>query len=129
MRLRPPLHALALAAALPACGGGKPPIIDNLNMPSTVTLNATDNQFDVTGTISFHDDDDKVTTMRIIVPSAGDARFEFPVTPAPVQMVTDGPIRVSFVGSTPKGPIEYDVSLIDESSAVSDVKRETVTLQ
>jgi hypothetical protein len=107
------------------CGSGAAPIIDRLDMPQTAQVGA-DGYYDLDGQITFHDDDDAVRTLRIGVPLTGSS-FDFNV-PQPLARGTV-PLELRFDPRTPKGPLEYDVSLVDGAGHGSAVHSETVTLQ
>jgi hypothetical protein len=110
---------------LVGCGSGSVPVIDDLNMPATAQLGA-DGYYDLDGTIRFHDDDDVVRVLRIAVPLTHSS-FDFTV-PQPLERGTV-PLQLRFDPRTPKGPIEYDVSLVDGAGRSSAIRTQTVTLQ
>jgi hypothetical protein len=93
-------------------------------MPQTATV-GSDGFYTLTGSISFHDDGDAVTKLKIVVPSAGNATFEYDVPSGQ----TTYALIVKVSSAAPKGPIEYDVSLVDAGGAESAPSKQTVTLQ
>jgi hypothetical protein len=120
---------LLIPFALVACSSsstksGSPPVIDSITMPGTAMV-GSDGYYTLAGSITFHDADDAVTKLKIVVPSAGNATFEYDVPGGQ----TSYALIVKVSGAAPKGPIEYDVSLIDAGGAESAASKQTVTLQ
>src|SRR5205823_13965086 len=90
-----------------------------------VTVGA-DNTFLVTLTISYHDDDDQVTVLRLGIPTLAQS-FDQPIMNAPLAGQLQATLH--FPASTPKGAQEIDVTLIDASGLASVVAKQMVTLQ
>jgi hypothetical protein len=101
------------------------PVIDDLQMPSTATV-GSDGYFDVNGTISFHDDSGVVNKIRIYIPAVLQT-YEF-AAEAGASRATVA-LQVKFAAATPKGAIEYDVSLLDATGVPSEARKQTVILQ
>jgi hypothetical protein len=107
------------------CGSGAAPVIDALNMPATAQVGA-DGYYDLNGQLSFHDDGGLVSVLRIGVPLSRRS-YDFAV-PQPLAKGTV-PLEVRFDALTPKGPLEYEVSVIDGGGRSSAVRVETVMLE
>jgi hypothetical protein len=125
--------ARLLALAIPVAGcsststsSPKPPVIDNLQLPASVTGSA--NVYTIQGTISFHDDDDQVTTLHVKIPNTNIDNKDA-VTPASTG--TNVALKLVLTTASPVSPgtvIEIDISLIDQAGAESAVLQEHVTL-
>jgi hypothetical protein len=120
---------IALCFAFFALGCNKlppqPPEFRGVQVPSTATL-AADGFYHVTGVIGFHDLDDAVATLSIRVPFVG--RTYDLATPT-----NDGlgsmTIELKLASTSPKGPVEIDLTLIDDSGLASAPLTEMVTLE
>ncbi len=132
MRVPAMLAALALAP-LAGCGSS-PVVIDSLVMPATATVDMTDNQYHLQGTISFHDTTKGavIKIVRLFLPMLSQTPIEKPI-PGDPSMATNTPFVLLFdpmlKTMVPNGQVDYGVSLVDAQGAASDVKSETVTLQ
>lgn len=121
-------QALALAAlSLAACTveHGKVPVIDELILPESVTLDA-DGTYHVNGTISFHDDDDTVSRVRVQIASLG-AKADYPATGG--KSAVKAPLTLKVVGSAPKGELQLTVWILDIEGNISDPKTPKITLK
>ncbi len=117
---------LIVMVALAGCGGvGAAPVIDDLQMPAAATVSA-DGYFDVDGTISFHDDGGVVSKIRIFIPAVQQT-YEF-AADAGLSRATVA-LQVKFAPITPKGIVEYDVSLVDAGGMSSEARKQMVTLK
>lgn len=118
--------ALTSALWLAGCGAaGSGPVIDDVQMPVTAVV-GSDGFFTLDGVISFHDDGGLVDKIRIFIPLVAQT-YEFSST-AGLQRGT-APLEVKFSGVTPRGPIAYDVSLVDAAGGVSEPRHLTVELR
>lgn len=104
---------------------GKVPVIDELSLPESVTLDA-DGTYHVNGTISFHDDDDTVSRVRVKIASIG-AAGDYPATGG--KTATKAPLALKIVGTAPKGALQLTVWILDVEGNISDPKNPTVTLK
>jgi hypothetical protein len=123
MRLSVVLGSLLLAA----CTGvpQTPPVIDDLQMPQSATL-AASGFYELSGLASFHDEDDFLAKIRIHVPLVSTTyEYDAPkdLRRGTLQLV------IKFSSASPKGPMEYRVSLVDTSGLESDPITRTVNLQ
>jgi hypothetical protein len=107
------------------CGSGVAPVIDALNMPATAQVGA-DGYYDLNGQLSFHDDGGLVSVLRIAVPLTRGS-YDFAV-PQPLAKGTVA-VEVRLDALTPKGPLEYEVSILDGGGHSSAVRVESVTLE
>jgi hypothetical protein len=107
------------------CAGAGGPVIDDLQMPVTASQ-ADDGLFHVKGLVSFHDSLGVVNKIRIAIPAVS-MTYEFSASGG-LQRGTL-PLEVDFSSLTPKGPIDYDVSLVDAGGIAGDAHRLTVTLE
>ncbi len=117
----------ALAVLLSACSveSMKIPVVDELILPESVTLDA-DGTYHIDAVISFHDDDDAVAGVRVQVPALG-ARNDY--TSLSGKRVEKGVLPLKIIGTTPKGPLEIIVMAVDVEANVSDPKSAKVTLK
>jgi hypothetical protein len=130
------IHALPTAALL-AVGGGlsgcsssssssDAPVIDGLQVPSTFTVSGM--LYEVTGTISYHDNGAAVTMLHTKIPLYSlDAKSNV----MGMQQATNSPIVLGFqapnmVASGTK--VEIDVSVIDANGAESNVVVEHIAV-
>jgi len=116
------MRLLPLMILLAGCGGG--PVIDDLQMPQAATIGA-DGYYSVEGLLSFHDDEALVNKIRIYVALANQT-YEFDA--AGLQRGTL-PLVVKFSSLSPKGPMSYDVSLVNASGTASTPRAASVFLQ
>lgn len=113
-------------SALGCAAQKAPPVIESVDLPSTVTADPASGDYPVTLKLAYHDDDDAVTKLRVALPSIG-MNYEDPLTPPVVAGAVQLTLR--FPPRTPKGAQEIDVSLVDNSELESPQTKETVTLQ
>jgi hypothetical protein len=127
--------ALVASLALASCSGSssssaasapKPPVIDTAE-PSQATITLAPPKIvtftvDVTG----HDDDDNVVTLKT----------HFPIQPSADQTEAipnpSGKIAVRLLlgfATAPKGPLEYELTLVDASGLSSDPVKKTITVE
>lgn len=122
--MRLPIALLALF-----CGctieQGKVPVIDAFGLPASVSLDA-DGSYHVDATISYHDDDDAVSRIRVHVASLN-ATAEYSAPGG--QKATDAPFTFKVVGTAPKGALAVEVIVLDVEGNASDVKSGSVTLK
>lgn len=126
MRALPVLFA-ALLAPSTACSiqQGKVPVIDALALPASVTLDA-DGSYHIDATISYHDDDDEVSRIRVSAPSIGaTAQLAAPGG----KTATDAPFTFKIVGTAPKGALGIKILILDVEGNASDEKTASVTLK
>src|SRR5689334_17225624 len=118
-----PLTLIVLLAAA-ACGGSGP-VIDDLQMPETAH-SAADGYYSVEGLLSFHDDSGIVNKIRIFIPAVGQT-YEFDAAGS----LSHGtlPLVVKFSTQSPRGSMEYDVSLVDAGGQASTPRPAFVNLQ
>jgi hypothetical protein len=121
------LAAVAVVLGLAGCAANapRPPVIDDVQMPATATIGASGN-YEVQGLLSFHDDDNAVVKLRIFVPLVSQT-FEYNASTA-LDRGTMA-LAVQFAPQTPKGPVDYEVSLVDSSGLESASRKLSVTLQ
>lgn len=122
MRLAP-IVLLGLAAC--TVEHGKIPVVDEVTVPASATLDA-DGTYHVDATVTFHDDDDNVRKIRVTIESLKTGN-DYPITS--VRSATNLLIPVRIVGSAPKGETELRVQAIDLEGNVSDPKSVKVTLR
>ncbi len=125
------IHTLAVLAglALTGCGAPAGPVIDDLEMPDSAHL-GTDGFYRVEGLLSFHDDAGAVNKIRILVPAPNSANvqtYEFDASPG----LSHGtlPLVVKFSSLSPRGPLSYEVSLVDLAGSSSTPRPASVVLQ
>jgi hypothetical protein len=116
------LLALVLCAG---CGSATGPVIDDLQMPGTAQVGA-DGFYSVEGLISFHDDVGAVNKIRIRVPQVGQT-YDFDASGG-LQRGTL-PLVVKFSSVSPRGQMQYEVSLVDTAGSSSAAHPTFVTLQ
>ena len=125
-------YALALACtSLFACSSStasapanKAPVIDVVDMPATAM--GMGGNYVITGTITFHDDDDTVNQLRL---EADGAQSAPPSTfPQPV-MMGKAPLVLTFSGVTPGLVLNYRISVIESRGLESAKTMRSVTLQ
>ncbi|HZS41399.1 MAG TPA: hypothetical protein VFF06_31435 [Polyangia bacterium] len=77
----------------------------------------------VNGSLTFHDVDDVVQTLRVTIPLVS-MQYEYPVG------LSSGTINltVKFSSATPKGPQQYLITLVDAGGETA-VATKTVTLE
>lgn len=123
------LWNLAWLFLLSACSGhsGGTPVIDQFEMPATATMGA-DGNYHLAGNILAHETDGQgsVQIVHVRVPSLPLDQRPFYGPPS-----SDRPTNLAFdlSGSTPKGTIAYEVSVIDSNGAESAVLKTSVVLQ
>ncbi len=117
------LAILCLAAGCTA-STPKPPVLDDLQMPQSATVGAS-GFYEVSGLLSFHDDDDYVAKIRIRVPLVA-TTYEYDAPP--FQFKGTFALTIKFASTSPKGPVEYDVSLVDTAGLESVPVKRTVNL-
>jgi hypothetical protein len=124
------MRQLLLIALLAAgCGNATGPVIDDLQMPATSQVGA-DGFYSVEGLISFHDDASasggSVNKIRIHVASVGQT-YDFDAQGGLNRGTL--PLVVKFSSASPKGYMQYDVSLVDAAGSSSAARNATVQLQ
>jgi len=119
------VFAGVLAGGLAGCASTASPVIDDLQMPGTAQVGA-DGYYSVEGLISFHDDVGAVSKIRIRVPLVGQT-YEFDAAGGLARGTL--PLVVKFSSASPKGIMEYDVSLVDVMGTASPPHSTFVTLQ
>jgi len=120
------MRQLLLTALLAAgCGNATGPVIDDLQMPATSQVGA-DGFYSVEGLISFHDDVGAVNKIRIHVPVVGQT-YDFDAQGGLNRGTL--PLVVKFSSASPKGFMQYDVSLVDAAGSSSAARNATVQLQ
>jgi hypothetical protein len=118
------MRRLWLVLLLAACSSGGP-VIDDLQMPATAGQGA-DGLYHVRGLITFHDPLGVVNKIRISIPAV-QGTYEFTAGDGGLSRGTL-PIEVDFSSLTPKGAIDYDVSLVDAGGMAGDARKLSVTL-
>jgi hypothetical protein len=119
-----PMRLLPLLVLVAGCAGGAP-IIDDLQMPQASTV-GTDGYYSVEGLLSFHDDDGVVNKIRILIPAVNQT-YEFDAAGG-LQRGTL-PLVVKFSSLSPRGPMAYDVSLVNAAGTASVPRAASVFLQ
>jgi hypothetical protein len=115
---------LLVTFALAGCASQDlPPVIDAIDMPPTATLDAS-GFYTVSGSMTFHDPDDLVATLRVTIPLV-QMSYDYPVG---IEAGAISPLTVKFSSAAPKGIEEYDLTLIDEAG-LETVAQKTVTLE
>jgi hypothetical protein len=117
--------SLLAVLLLGGCGSVAGPIIDDLEMPQAAQVGA-DGFYSVEGLLSFHDESGALSKIRIRVPSVGQS-FDFDASSGLSRGTL--PLVVKFSSASPKGPMEYDVSLVDAAGSSSSARAAFVTLQ
>jgi hypothetical protein len=123
------LRCLSLVASLAipsvACSGGGHPVIDDFQANTSATL-APDGNYHVTGHYFAHEDGHgAVDWIRIRVPSLSlETRHGYGSGVG----AGDAPL-FDLPGATPKGPIQYNVSVIDSNGEESAALVSTVILE
>ena len=98
-------------------------MIDTLDMPPTVVAQAGGG-WKVTGTLTFHDFDEPVHTLRVFVAVTNTTSD----TTLDLANGTVAPLTINFAASTPKGAQAYSITLIAQSG-LETVAQKTVTLE
>jgi hypothetical protein len=101
---------------------GKIPVIDEVSVPATASLNA-DGTYHVDATVRYHDDDDKVSRVRAQVAALG------PPGQYAATGNTETAVALKIVGTAPKGATTITFWVLDVEGNMSDPKNVTVTLQ
>ncbi len=106
----------------------KPPVLDSLDVPDTVTKStrpdAPPNTWDIVGTISAHDPDGVVTKARIYAAPA--APFDYDLEGPDVKpSFSKVPFVIGFTDPKPGATIAYEVSVFDNEGAESDHVKKT----
>jgi hypothetical protein len=104
---------------------GERPVVDAFTLPESATLDP-DGTYKLTATVSFHDDDDPVTKLRVTIPSLG-AGHDY--TSLSGQRVENGSLAIQVAGTAPKGALTIAVTAIDREGNMSDPKSASVTLK
>jgi hypothetical protein len=116
---------------LAACTAGSPtpPVIDDLQMPQSATVAAT-GFYEVVGLASFHDEDSYLDKIRINVPLVSTI-YEYGEKDGIPRFLARGTLqlKIKFSATSPKGPIEYRVSVVDTTGLESEPLTRTVNLQ
>jgi hypothetical protein len=115
-----------LAALLCGCQGKAPPEITSVDLPTMPITIGADGKYDATFIIHVHDADDLVVSLLTVIPSTGTHSEQM------LSMgLYDGPVSITipFPGSSAKGQLEVDFTLIDQSMLQSVVSKQYVTLQ
>lgn len=123
--MRNPILFAGLLFILNACSSSAPakahPVIDDVDFPRTAT--STNGQYELQGTIAYHDDDEPVTGVKLTIVPTGQV-LSLAIAGAHKAQV---PILVQLAGA--RGDIDYDVSVVSSSGLESPALRETVTLE
>jgi hypothetical protein len=120
-----PVAALCVLLAACEVSSGKLPVIDELVMPDSVTIDA-DGTYHVDGTISYHDEDDTVSRVRVEIPAIR-ASAQYPASGT--SSATRASLAIRIVGTAPKGATTINVNVLDREGNASDTKVVTVTLK
>jgi hypothetical protein len=100
-----------------------PPIIDKLDEPTMVTLDAM-GKATLNGMLQFHDDDNDVTSMTFRIPLTKQE------TSAPIPRASVGLVAVTTVISGSKNTqLDYEVEIVDETGLKSMTVKRSVLLQ
>src|SRR5438132_1387062 len=119
------MRCLWVACALvAACGGKVPPVIDSVMVPMAPITQSTDGTYKVEITLDIHDDDDAVVALRTTIAVTA-TRQELPF-PNPITVPGFVTVTIPFPSNTPKGKIEIDFVLIDESGLESMASKQFV---
>jgi hypothetical protein len=112
-----------------ACSGSdsasanEPPVIDELDVPSTAQKGASGN-YELAGTVTVHDDDGTLAQARIEIPG-----FVAPTLDAHhLKRLDRQAFRIQIDGRAAKGPLDCTFVITDDEGA-STSKTVTVTLQ
>ncbi len=112
-------------AACSSADANSAPVIDQLDIPDTATKEGT--AYSVSGTLTYHDDDNAVKTMRIYTP-AGAADPTLTVNlPGGGGSSGGATIKVLFNGA-PGANIEYEISVVDATNIESARLKKTVKI-
>ena len=117
------LLALALLAG---CQGQVPPVIDSVTVPTVPITETTAGTWTVPVTIQFHDDDDKVVAIRTTITATATRQQQNLPTGLFTGTISE---MITLPSNTPKGMVEIDFVLIDESMLESKPSMQFVTLQ
>jgi hypothetical protein len=131
----PAFVALSLSLPVAACsssssggkGSGSGPVIDSVDVPTTFTV--TGLQYEVQGTLTFHDDGATVTQLHEAIPVYSiDSKIN--VTGS-AQGQTSAQILLGFQATAAVASgtvVEIDVSVIDDNNVESNVEKEQITV-
>ena len=112
-------------AACSSADANSPPVIDQLDIPDTASKEGTG--YSVSGTVTYHDDDNVVKTMRIYTPAG--AKDPTLTVNLPGGGGTSGgaAIKVLFNGA-PGVSIEYEIAVVDATNLESARVKKTVKI-
>jgi hypothetical protein len=116
---------------LAACTGvpSAPPVIDDLQMPQSATIGAG-GFYEISGLASFHDEDNQLDKVRIHVPLVS-TTYEYGEKEGIPRGLNRGTLQlvIKFSAASPKGQMEYRVSVVDTTGLESEPVKRTVNLQ
>lgn len=115
------LGTLALACA--PSGVKQAPVLDSLTAPATISLDTVKNKYPLPLTVSFHDDDDRVVSLRFELKGYPSQTLNFLDTSLTQTVTID--LGAGFKGQS----LSYTVQVIDASGLASNPQFGTVQLQ
>jgi len=123
------MRGLAALLVLVGCSSPSPPatippVLDTLDVPTTATLDATGHA-KLTGTVTFHDDDDNVVAMVLRLTKDG---TESTGTIVPAYRWGKTTLNANFSGK-PGMTVDYEVMVVDEAGHRSAPVARTLSLQ
>ncbi len=117
------------SAAPAGTGTTDPPVIQSLDMDSSALTPVSD-MYTIFGTITYEDDDDKVTAFKVYVPVLGKT-YTFTVD-NPQSTGYGQPIEFTLSADPPlggAGPTNYELSLVNSSGSVSTAVEKSMDLE
>lgn len=119
----------AVASCSSSSGGKSAPVIDELDAPASVSLNATSGSsgYDIPCTFKFHDDSEAATSylVHLDVPAAVVPDQHHDIDPSAAQQSFD----VTLDAATKKGTVTVVLTVYGASGVASDAATKSVTLQ
>ncbi len=125
--------AVATLFALAGCGSSsssnnKPPVIDALDMPATVT--GTGGNYSIVGNITFHDDDGTVDAVHVKFSQGGfEQTIDTAQNGAPHPKQATAKLTLSAQGAPAGTKLDYDVWVVDSSGDESAHQSRSTILQ
>ena len=120
------MRLLVACALLAGCVGKTPPVIDKITVPTMPVIQSSDGNWYVDATIDFHDDDDKVVAIRTTITATSTRQQQSLPSGLFSGTISE---KIALPSNTPKGMVEIDFVLIDESMLDSKPSMQFVTLQ
>lgn len=129
--LAPLLTGLVLGSGCSSSSddSNKPPVIDALDMPATAT-GTSNGDYQVTGSITFHDDDGTVDSVHVKFSQGGfEQTIDTASGSAPHPKQAQAKLTVTAQGAPLGTKLDYDVWVVDSSGAESAHQARSTVLQ